>query len=60
MTLNRYNEFMIPKIWLSLASLKDEEGKNKVNDGLSLGLYREDGVERQKPVYKQVEVEYPR
>ena len=51
----RYNEFMIPKIWISFASLKDEEGKNKVNAGLNLGLYREDGKERQKPVYKQVD-----
>ena len=52
----RYNEFMIPKIWISFASLRDDEGgKNKVNDALNLGLYREDGVERQRPVYKQVD-----
>ena len=48
----RYNEFMIPKIWVSLASLKDGD---RGSDGLNLGLYREDGTERQKPVYKQVD-----
>ena len=48
----RYNEFMIPKIWVSLASLRDGE---RLNDGLNLGLYREDGLERQRPVYKQVD-----
>ena len=48
----RYNEFMIPKIWVSLASLRDGD---RVSDGLNLGLYREDGTERQRPVYKQVD-----
>ena len=48
----RYNEFMIPKIWVSLASLKDGD---RGSDGLNLGLYREDGQERQRPVYKQVD-----
>ena len=48
----RYNEFMIPKIWVSLACLRDGE---RLNDGLNLGLYREDGLERQRPVYKQVD-----
>ena len=48
----RYNEFMIPKIWVSLASLRDGD---RGNDGLNLGLYREDGLERQRPVYKQVD-----
>ena len=38
----RYNEFMVPKIWVSLASLKDEEGgRARANDNLKLGLYRE-------------------
>ena len=38
----RYNEFMVPKIWVSLASLKDEEGgRARANDNLNLGLYRE-------------------
>ena len=48
----RYNEFMIPKSWVRIASLKDGD---RGNDGLNLGLYREDGTERQKPVYKQVD-----
>ena len=52
----RYNEFMVPKIWVSLASLKDEEGgRGRVNDNLNLGLYREEGQERNRPVYKQVD-----
>ena len=46
---------MIPKIWISLARLKDEDGRNRVNDGLNLGLYREDGKDKQKPVFKQVD-----
>ena len=51
----RYNEFMIPKIWISKATLKDEEGKGRTIEGMNLGLYREDGKERSKPVYKQVD-----
>ena len=52
----RYNEFMVPKIWVSLASLRDDEGgRGRVNDNLNLGLYREEGQERNRPVYKQVD-----
>ena len=52
----RYNEFMVPKIWVSLASLRDEEGgRGRANDNLNLGLYREEGQERNRPVYKQVD-----
>ena len=57
----RYQEFMVPKIWVSLASLKDEEGgRARVNDNLNLGLYREAGQERSRPTYKQVDGLYRR
>ena len=47
---------MVPKIWVSLASLRDEEGgRGRLNDNLNLGLYREEGQERNRPVYKQVD-----
>ena len=52
----RYQEFMVPKIWLSLASLKDEDGgRARINDNLNLGLYREEGRVGERPTYKQVE-----
>ena len=51
----RYNEFMIPKVWITKASLKDEDGKGRMVEGTNLGLYREDGKEHSKPVYKQVD-----
>ena len=52
----RYQEFMVPKIWVSLASLRDDEGgRGRMNDNLNLGLYREEGQERNRPVYKQVD-----
>ena len=52
----RYQEFMVPKIWVSLASLREEAGgRLRVNDNLNLGLYREEGRERNRPTYKQVD-----
>ena len=32
-----------------------QEDRRKIPEGASLGLYREDGKEHRKPVYKQVE-----
>ena len=54
----RYNEFMVAKVWLSLASLRDEAGRPRQNTGLELGLYREEGQEAGQPRYKQVDGGY--
>ena len=52
----RIDEFMVPKIWISKTT--SSEGKGKIMEGSSLGLYREDGKENKKPVYKQVDGNY--
>eukprot|EP00090_Calanus_glacialis_P021264 TRINITY_DN32824_c0_g1_i1.p1 TRINITY_DN32824_c0_g1~~TRINITY_DN32824_c0_g1_i1.p1 ORF type:complete len:262 (-),score=56.28 TRINITY_DN32824_c0_g1_i1:93-824(-) len=52
----RIDEFMVPKIWISKTT--SSEGKGKIIEGSSLGLYREDGKENKKPVYKQVDGNY--
>ena len=40
---------------ISCFDWKPQEDRRKIPEGASLGLYREDGKEHRKPVYKQVE-----
>jgi len=52
----RFDEFMSPKLWLTTTTPKED--RRKIPEGASLGLYREDGKEHRKPVYKQVDGNY--
>ena len=47
----RIDEFMVPKLWLSKVNPKE---KGNVVESSSLGLYREEGKENMKPLFKQV------
>ena len=45
------DEFMIPKLWLNKVNSKDPGNKSF---GSALGMFREDGKENGKPLYKQI------
>ena len=47
----KIDEFMFPKLWLSKVNPKE---KGVVVEGPSLGLYREEGRENERPSYRQV------
>ena len=48
---SKMDEFMFPKLWLNKVNSKDFDFSNL---GSSLGLYKEEGRENNKPLFKQV------
>ena len=45
------DEFMIPKLWLNKVNSKDPNNKSF---GSALGMFKEDGKENEKPLYRQI------